>query len=401
MIEQLLPLDLRAAGHLSGVASLVVVVLASLALVVIAVIGVVFARRETRRARMTRALADAPPDLADGWSVLSGEIEDDEIDAPAVQVDIEQARVTKRNKDEWHETKRSVRARPFSLRLDDGQRVRVEPGDDTRVIAPLNVNRAVRADERLRAATIRAGKHVVVTGVLTTGFVPSATGQGYRDAGKGLVLAPPARGSMLISTDSVESLAQSQIERAAMHRRQMKFALAALVLGHAVMLWRYDVLLVAGRMVSAAIDDGARRVYGGEGSEYKPEYFVRSTLPNNTGGPTRVLESHVTIGTYFRTRFAPRTGPNAFTLGRQYFEHSDPELYYRAAYDLDAVLRPAAWWRVVPGTSIHEIGREATAHGGAAISLALLAGLLALVYALSAQGKRAWWEGTKLVEKDQ
>lgn len=44
------------------------------------------------RANKTAALANAPPDLAQGWAVLSGEIADDEIDAPAVQVDIAQRR---------------------------------------------------------------------------------------------------------------------------------------------------------------------------------------------------------------------------------------------------------------------------------------------------------------------
>jgi hypothetical protein len=149
-VIETVPVDLRAAGHLAAMPSLLIVALTSAALVVVAVIGAILARRWNARVERNAQLANAPADLADdGWAVLAGEIEDDEIDAPAVQVDIEQTRVEKRRVVVWRETKRSVRARAFALRLDDGRRVRVEPGDRVFAIAPLNVTRALRADERL------------------------------------------------------------------------------------------------------------------------------------------------------------------------------------------------------------------------------------------------------------
>src|SRR6478752_3930602 len=114
-MNETVPVDLRAAGHLSATTSLVLVALTSVVLVAIAVIAAILARHWNARANRTALLAKGPGDLEAGGAVLAGEIEDDEIDAPAVQIDIDQKRVPTRRGAVWRETKRAVRTRPFSL----------------------------------------------------------------------------------------------------------------------------------------------------------------------------------------------------------------------------------------------------------------------------------------------
>ena len=103
----------------------------------------------------------------------------------------------------WKQTSRQQSARPFTLALSDGQRLRVEPDSDARLVDSLEAPVVIQEGVRERRVRLNLGEEVCVVGRIARGVDPSL---GYRGGGEGRVLLPPQRGRMLMSTGALDQL---------------------------------------------------------------------------------------------------------------------------------------------------------------------------------------------------
>jgi hypothetical protein len=211
--------------------------------------------RRAAAAERAQSHADAP--LAPGAAVIAGRVVDTG-DGPAVTVCIHQDGYEHRGKGgyyhHWKERWRDVTARPFHVARASGELVRVEP--DERVFLVDRLDGIVDEDDgggtrRARTATLTAGEQVYVTGTLAWGTDPQQSG-GYRGAGRALVMKPPARGRMLIST---EPLIKRHRDAARDHGNLALFTAVVLLLAHGGYFLRYDVLRLFGHPVNAVVTE--------------------------------------------------------------------------------------------------------------------------------------------------
>lgn len=158
----------------------------------------VFARR-ARRAD-ARWMEDAP--LRPGEAVLRGAVELAPGHDAALRVEIDQVGTESKGKNgwsqTWRETARRVHAHPFFLHDRRGPRVRVEP--DQRAMLIDGLDRVERADvaRRTKIAELSPGEEIYALGELV---LAPETGGAYRGGGDALVLRPPRRGRMLVSSE--------------------------------------------------------------------------------------------------------------------------------------------------------------------------------------------------------
>jgi len=103
----------------------------------------------------------------------------------------------------WSETSRRIDVRPFVVRRDDGQTVKVEPG--TRVVLHDTLSRfepsLATPHTRIRVAEIRPGDRIYVAGKLVDLGVHGGGGV-YREAPRMPRLIPASTGPMVLSTEA-------------------------------------------------------------------------------------------------------------------------------------------------------------------------------------------------------
>lgn len=141
-----------------------------------------------------------PPPLAPGRVTLRGIVRTADGE-PAVTIRIRQEGEENHGKSGWThsftERSRDTIVRPFSLELPDGRGVIwVEPNRQVRLADDLETVEITAWNHRVRAAVLRPGERVSVTGDLTRGVVPGKEGDGYRSDGSGWALRP-GPGSLL------------------------------------------------------------------------------------------------------------------------------------------------------------------------------------------------------------
>jgi hypothetical protein len=176
------------------------------------VIGALFVgywRRRRRAIQAARAEARAnEPAEGEGEVVVRGKVRDVEGGGAAVRVTVEQLANEGQEKGQWKTTwsecGRRTEANPFTLELSNGSRLRVEPGDEPRLIDKLGP--WVRSDRkpgepalRTASAALEVGEDVYATGEIGTRLDPAA---GYRGA-EVRVLRPPKSGPMHLSTQGL------------------------------------------------------------------------------------------------------------------------------------------------------------------------------------------------------
>jgi hypothetical protein len=141
------------------------------------------ALRDAAEARSLEATANAP--LRPGPATIVGHVDGGAGDA-FVTIELAQRRqkVQKSNGGgyvEWRETSRRVEARPFYVKRQNGERVRVEPDERVFLVDRLDGQGGQEGQEdqaggagleRRRTATLRTGERVCVTGVLVPGIDP-------------------------------------------------------------------------------------------------------------------------------------------------------------------------------------------------------------------------------------
>ncbi len=156
---------------------------------------------------------------------------------------------------EWLETERRFHARPFLLETPDGERLRIEPGADVAVDAPLVAAEPVDTSRRLRFGMIRDGEQVFIRGRREDAQV---RGEGvFREATIPATLRPLPRARMLVSSRPP----------GARHAGLARFHLGAVLLGMvllAAQLWvstAYVRLVVSGDVVHAAVHEVGCSLY--------------------------------------------------------------------------------------------------------------------------------------------
>jgi hypothetical protein len=224
-----------------------------------------------------------------------GELEDDGPGAaPCITVDIEQRGREWKGKHSWHhewrEVSRRVDARPFYVVRPNGERVRVEPDQNVFLVDRLDGTDRFEHARRRRTATLRPGEKVAITGVLVRGFDPRQGG--YRDAAPALVLKPPPRGRMLVST---EPLADRHRTRASTYRGLAIAVGVLLAFSHGLLFANVHLQRFGAKRVSATIERVSSERYWvsrkGGGGHWAWRYFAHArsddgrTLTDQIGYP--------------------------------------------------------------------------------------------------------------------
>ena len=244
-----------------------------------------------RRAAVERAFDPRAP-LANGHAVIVGQVELEEgTSGPAIQLSIQQrGREWKGKHDwmhEWKETSRTLRARPFWVRLLSGQRVRVEP--DERVALRDDLSRIERTArfERVRFAELTAGETVHVSGSLFGVTAPDAGGA-YRAMNRDPVLRPSRLGPMVVST---ERPGETSAKRAEFYRAWL-VGLAVLVLALPVVVFPTVTLLALTGETVSAVPVATRHWQVYRKPKNQPGYYVQHyglRSARTVGGRAQVL----------------------------------------------------------------------------------------------------------------
>jgi hypothetical protein len=274
--------------------------------------------------RLAAAAADheaqgAAP-LRPGYAVISGRVSED--DANPISVVIEQRGQESQFKGSWthrwREDRRAVEARPFYVVRRSGERVRVEPDERVFLVDRLENAVFLGNDRRQISARLTAGEPVSVIGTLVRGFDPQQAG--YRET-QGLVLRPPTRGRLLVST---EPLVDRHRARARLYRNMTIAAASVLLLGNLSVLG-FDARCLLGQSVTATVTEArtwknwvqpksgkgywhsryAVNAIGPDGRRYDEEVSYRSfrTLPAGASLPMLVAGPFVQVGSQATTGF--------------------------------------------------------------------------------------------------
>lgn len=157
-----------------------------------------------RRGRLADAQCVAGASIEPGSpAVLHGAVELAPGRQVAMRVEIDQRGRQQKTKNgwshSWTETARRVVAEPFYVMDRRGARVRVEVSERSQLIDAAD--RVVRTEEtaRTRIVELSPGEEVYVIGELVRERDPNAGS--YRGADTALVMRPPPRGKLLISTE--------------------------------------------------------------------------------------------------------------------------------------------------------------------------------------------------------
>jgi hypothetical protein len=187
--------------------------------------------RSCRETRGALAGATSPSGAREGGpALLAGVVEQAEEDLPGPVLLVRVPAPPARGLSRW--------ARPFTLALPSGAKVRIEPEHgrwslDTTFVPVGAVNAgdtpAPLGEETGYAAQVEPGDAVCVSGALHRDNDPRAAGRGYRDAARAWVM----RGDLTFSSATVIA---AHADRAAFHRRWAT-ALGALGVVFHLLLW--------------------------------------------------------------------------------------------------------------------------------------------------------------------
>jgi hypothetical protein len=211
--------------------------------------------RELRLAREADAAEADDAPLVTGGRFVSGQVEFAEGSTNAVSVHVEQAGgeydATKGGwRHKWDETQRQVLANPFYIRRPNGDRVRVDPGENPLLIDELDNIVWKSKTARTRSAALTPHEHVIVEGELTRGQDPEYQPSGdYRATNQGWIMKPIHGKRMLVCT---EKLGKRHRLRVDLFTLSIKWSIAALVC--MMMLFApYEIRLFAGTDTCAKV----------------------------------------------------------------------------------------------------------------------------------------------------
>ncbi len=249
-----------ASPTMSAVTAALVGVAGFVSLVIVAVGVWRQAAVRARAARIAETEAEKRT-LAPGYAIVHGDVETGD-DLPAVSVRIRQSGKEYADKGgmrhRWTEFERQVDARPFSLRLASGERVKVLPGNDVFLVdvlssdpiagtgarpAPLGVP---FSPQRVRIAELTSKDSAYACGQL----VPPLSATAYRGGEDCYTLHPPPGGKMLLSAEPLE---QRYARRARFHGAWAFGLFAVLLVVNAGLLGGYWLELIWGRTVGADV----------------------------------------------------------------------------------------------------------------------------------------------------
>lgn len=176
--------------------------LAPFAALVLALARVV---RHLSRAISEREGAAVPNPLETGPVTLEGNVDVDDPGSPIISHRIEQEGeaivTTTAPYHRWTEVHRELSSRPFRLILPSGAHVRVEPGNDVRLIHEITRTERKTETRRYLVSEILHGERVFVRGELEKGEEAAGNG-GYRGRRQEvLTLKPPPRKALEISSE--------------------------------------------------------------------------------------------------------------------------------------------------------------------------------------------------------
>jgi hypothetical protein len=213
-------------------ASAAIVALASLALLGVAVAAFVRMSLHRKAAQLARAATEHGT-LTPGLSVLRGVVATAH-GQPAVTVSITQHGTERTDRRRtfhtWKETAREHTSEPFTLVLDDGTQVDVEPGPGVFLVDQLTQASQPGTTTRVMRASLDHGERVFVEGTLKKALGASRGDEGYRGSSTRWTLTPPPTGPMLLCTESLE----------ARHERRERF-------------WRYVVISLLGVLTATQL----------------------------------------------------------------------------------------------------------------------------------------------------
>ncbi|NUO48202.1 MAG: hypothetical protein HOV80_05015 [Polyangiaceae bacterium] len=242
-------------------------------LLVIALLFVGWWWRKRRADHAARAEERAnDPAEGEGEVVVRGKVCDVEGNGPAVEVTVEQLGLERKEKGDWKTTwteiSRRTEARPFTIELSNGSRLRVEPGEEPRLVDDLGLWKRTDSSTKVPAtrtasATLDLDEEVYVAGELDTRVDPAV---GYR-GGEARVLRPPKGGAMHLSTHGLAAPFREQSRRFASWITGL-VVLTALVQLAAI---QFHVALWAGERKTATIE---KRWEVPVAEQKTPEYFV-------------------------------------------------------------------------------------------------------------------------------
>lgn len=197
-------LDLPASGLLSGVAAWMTVGVLHVGVpAAVILVSELRARRAAARALAADLRASAGGSLAPGLACVHGRIEVGEGSDHALRIEI-----TQRGKNErsaggfthaWSETHRRVSALAFWVH-DERGRVQIAADAQPLLVGELALSTRPGPDgaHRVRVAELLDGDEVYVAGELAVGSGPA--GSAYRERERVLVMRPPRRERLLVST---------------------------------------------------------------------------------------------------------------------------------------------------------------------------------------------------------
>lgn len=253
-----------------------------------------------RRAAAAAQAAEArQPPLAPGRASLCGVVETDD-ERPAITLTLWEEGKEWAHKGQWRhrwkERSRSLEVRPFTLRLPDGQRVRVIP--DQRVIYMDSMRiRLFTGEERSRSADLEAGERVRADGVLLWSRPTQAKGV-YRGGEEASFVMRAGRATPLLV--AVGGL------RAAHARWARWYGRAALALGlcfaalHGAAYGRYHLLRAAGEVVEASVVR-ERTTTSFTRRRTITRYYIDARA-EGPGGQSRSISDEVSLETYLASR---------------------------------------------------------------------------------------------------
>ena len=275
--------DLRSAEQMPSWLSTLCV----LASVVILVGTIVFAVwRFVANLRLGRAADRAfrgEHTLRPGPAVVKGTVLEDGGDGAPVRIEIDQRGVEEHGSKgsvshRWTERSRVVRARPFRLRLEDGQELGVEPDErlflvDNLELTPNKLHKPL-APIRTLVAELSPGEEVYAVGAIEERPDPTAEPMSYRSAPRQLpVLVPPRGQRMLIAS---ERLGRRYRGRAWFHLRWLIFTLLVLTGVEMIPCGGYHLYRWKGKLAFGTVTDKRQHTTGsGKNRRTRHDLWVR------------------------------------------------------------------------------------------------------------------------------
>lgn len=257
------------------------------------------------RAKRLELGADAPID--EGREYVCGVVEVEGDPGPAVCVTVHQEGRESLHKrrwtTSWRETRRDVSFRPFVLVTSDGQRVKCEPDERTRLVDDLDGTVRTAFAERIRRATLMSGERAVVRGQLIRRL--GQAGLGYRDVGKELVMTSGQDG-MAISTHGLET----PLRVAAAARRKCATFLLILMTLAQIHIVRWHESKWNGRVEAATVTGSSShrvKTRNGYARAYNIEYQVASESQPRVADIDKSNASTLTKGRIIPVRVASLT----------------------------------------------------------------------------------------------